>query len=33
LQGDYTGEYVSIGQEGDDRIRFPADVTFLATKR
>ena len=33
LQGDYTGEYVSIGQEDDDRIRFPADVTFLATKR
>ncbi|AUX08202.1 CRISPR-associated protein Csc1/Cas5 [Halalkaliarchaeum desulfuricum] len=33
LQGDYTGKYVSIDREDDDRVRFPADLTFLATKR
>lgn len=33
LQGDYTGEYVSIDRGDDGRVRFPADLTFLATKR
>jgi len=33
LQGDYTGEYISIDRGDDDQIRFPAGLTFLATKR
>ncbi len=33
LQGDYRGEYISISRGEADRIRMPAELTFLATKR
>jgi len=33
MQGDYTGEYISVDRRENDRIRFPAGLTFLATKR
>jgi hypothetical protein len=33
MQGDYTGEYLSIDRGDDDRVRFPTELTFLATKR
>lgn len=33
LQGDYTGEYVSIDRGERQRVRLPAGLTFLATKR
>lgn len=33
LQGDYRGEYLSIDRGESDRVRIPAGLTFLATKR
>lgn len=33
LQGDYSGEYLTIDREENDRIRLPAGLTFLGTKR
>lgn len=33
VQGDYRGEYVSIDRGEADRVRMPAGLTFLATKR
>lgn len=33
LEGDYRGEYLSIDRGDADRIRIPAGLTFLATKR
>lgn len=33
LQGDYTGEHLSIELDDGDRVRLPAGLTFLATKR
>ena len=33
MQGDYTGEYISVSQGDRDPVRFPAGLTFLATKR
>ena len=33
LQGDYRGEYLSIDRGEDERVRIPAGLTFLATKR
>ena len=33
IQGDYRGEYLSIDRGKEDRIRVPAGLTFLATKR
>ncbi|GAA1335262.1 hypothetical protein GCM10009647_077290 [Streptomyces sanglieri] len=33
MQGDYTSEYISIDQGESDPVRFPAGLTFLATKR
>lgn len=33
LQGDYDGEYISIDCGDEQRVQFPAGLTFLATKR
>lgn len=33
LQGDYRGEYLSIDRGEAERVRVPAGLTFLATKR
>lgn len=33
MQGDYSGDYLSIDREDDNTVRFPAGLTFLATKR
>ncbi|WP_254768245.1 type I-D CRISPR-associated protein Cas5/Csc1 [Salinilacihabitans rarus] len=33
MQGDYTGEYISIDRGENDPIHFPAGLIFLATKR
>ena len=33
LQGEYSGEYISIDRGEQDRVRFPVGLTFLATKR
>lgn len=33
MQGDYTGEYLSIDRGENDPVRFPVGLTFLATKR
>lgn len=33
MQGDYTGEYISIGRGESDPVCFPAGLTFLAKKR
>lgn len=33
MQGDYTGEYLSIDRGDDSSVRFPTGLTFLSTKR
>lgn len=33
LQGDYTGEYLSIDREEDEQVRLPTGLIFLKTKR